>query len=42
MDDLANNQQKKLSFSSEAQKLRFHFDPKPVIDEYAKVIEGKR
>lgn len=42
MDDLANNEQKKLSFSSEAQKLRFHFDPKPVIDEYAKVIEGKR
>ena len=42
MDDLANNTQKRLSFSSEAQKLKAHFDPETVIDEYAKIIEGKR
>ena len=41
MDDLANNIEKKLSFSSEAKKLSNHFEPDVIIKEYAKIIEGK-
>ena len=41
MNELANNTEKRLSFSREARKLETHFDPEIVINEYAKIIEGE-
>lgn len=41
MNELANNTEKKLSFSEEAKKLGSHFDPDHMISEYATIIEGE-
>jgi len=41
MNELANDVEKKQSFSLEAQKLKEHFDPDKVIEQYARIIEGE-
>lgn len=40
MDKLANDDEKKGEFSIRAQSLKNHYDPKIVMKEYSKIIEG--
>lgn len=40
MNNLANDDEKKVEFSVRAQSLQRHFDPKIVMEDYSKIIEG--